>query len=173
MIYVPQEVGDRFQGSLYKKVPIFTNSYDQMIIPTNIDHVKIRYSYSGDGRISQKKTTTSFYEPGYLLTKNNYNVYMGGNHGLAVIDNTDKKDGPVLFMIKDSFANSAAPYLINRFKRIVMVDLRYFSGSVSKEIKKYDPDRIVFWLESFAFINMRTDTTSPLCFWLSLAALII
>ncbi len=151
VVYVPQEVGDRFQGSLYKKVPIFTNSYDQMIIPTNVDHVKISYYYSGDGRLTQDKKSMSFYEPGYLLTKNKYNVYMGGNHGLAVIDNTDKKDGQVLFMIKDSFANSAAPYLINRFKRIVMVDLRYFSSSVSETVKKYDPDRIVFWYESLDF----------------------
>lgn len=151
VVYVPLEVGNRFQGSLYKKVPFFSDSYDQMIIPTNLDQVQISYSYSGDGRLYQEKKSTSFYEPGYLLTKNKYNVYMGGNHGLAVIENTSKVNGPVLFMIKDSFANSAVPYLINRFKKIVMVDLRYYSGSVSDEIKKYDPDRIVFWYESLDF----------------------
>ncbi|MGN0241499.1 MAG: DHHW family protein [Candidatus Weimeria sp.] len=151
VVFVPMEVGNRFQGSLYKKVPIFSNSYDQMIIPTNLNHVTITYSYSGDGKLVQDRKATSFYEPGYLLTKNKYNVYMGGNHGLAVIDNTEKKDGQVLFMIKDSFANSAVPYLISRFKRIVMIDLRYFSGSVQETVKKYDPDRIVFWYESLDF----------------------
>lgn len=150
-VHLLSDVDDKFRGSLYKKVPLFTNSYDQMVIPTHFDNLLIRYSYGGDGRLAQGRKTTSLYEPAYLLTNNKYNVYMGGNHGMAVLENTDKKDGPVLFMVKDSFANSAVPYLINSFKKIIMIDLRYFNGSVQEEVKKYDPDRIVFWYESLDF----------------------
>ena len=36
-------------------------------------------------------------------------------------------------MIKDSYANSMLPFLINDFQEIKVLDLRYFTGSV-KEI---------------------------------------
>lgn len=150
-IYRLSTVDDDFHGTLFRKAPLFDNSYDHMIIPSNLPPVKVRYSYGTDGRLDQTEESDSLYEAGYMFTEDKYSVYMGGNHGLAVIDNQKKNSGPVLFMIKDSFANSAVPYLIRSYKRIVMVDLRYFGGSVTDLVKKYNPDRTVIWYESLNF----------------------
>lgn len=149
--YVLSTVGEDFHGTLFRKAPLFEDSYDHVTIPSNLPDVKVKYSYGGDGRLDQESETDSLYEAGYMFTEDKYSVYMGGNHGLAVIENQKKKEGPVLFMVKDSFANSAVPYLIRSYKRIVMVDLRYFSGSVQDLVKKYDPDRTVIWYESLDF----------------------
>lgn len=37
-------------------------------------------------------------------------------------------DAPTLFVFKDSFANAMVPYLASSFRRVVMVDPRYYRG---------------------------------------------
>ena len=87
-----------------------------------------------------------------MFTSDKYSVYMGGNHGLSVITNNDVQSGPTLLMIKDSFANSAVPYLISSYKRIIMIDLRYYGGkSLLTEMKVQNPDRVVVWYETLDY----------------------
>ena len=55
-------------------------------------------------------------------------------------------------VIKDSFANSAVPYLISSYKRIIMIDLRYYGGkSLLTEMKVQNPDRVVVWYETLDY----------------------
>lgn len=150
--FSPATVGDNFHGSLYRRAPMFMARSDRMTLPSDVPDVSIRYYYGCDGRLDKKKGATSLYEPEYMFTEDKYSVYMGGNHGLAEISNTDIEDGPTLLIIKDSFANSAVPYLIGYYKKIVLIDLRYYSGkSVTKEIRRQNPDRIAVWYETLDY----------------------
>ena len=144
-------IGDDFHGSLFRKAPLFEDARDQMTVPSEVPEVRVKYRYGSDGRLKIKNTSNSIYVPEYMFTEDKYSVYLGGNHGLTEIENREMKKGPVLFMVKDSFANSAVPYLIRNYKKIVMVDLRYFGGSVSETIKDCNPDRIAVWYESLDF----------------------
>lgn len=144
-------IGEDFHGTLYRKAPLYDEAVDRMTIPAEIPDVFINYSYASDGRLKQKGTSTNIYEPKYMFTEDKYSIYFGGNHGLTVVRNLENPEGDVLFMIKDSFANSAVPYLIRNYSQIVMVDLRYFGGSVQDAVQKYAPDRIVVWYESLDF----------------------
>ncbi|MDY6351981.1 MAG: DHHW family protein [Lachnospiraceae bacterium] len=146
--YSPVTVGSNFRGSLYKKAPLYDAKYDNIETPSKVPELSAVYRYGYDGRLGRIKRSKSIYEPEYLFTSDKYSVYMGGNHGLAVITNKDVKTGPVLLMIKDSYANSAVPYLCGSYKRIVLIDLRYYGGkSLLSEIRKQAPDRIVVWYE--------------------------
>ena len=41
-----------------------------------------------------------------------------------------------MLVIKDSFANSLVPMLIGQYKKIIMLDLRYYNLSVKKIVQE-------------------------------------
>lgn len=71
----------------------------------------------------------------HLETKDKYSVFMGGNHSTTDI-RTDVKNDRSLLVIKDSFAHSLVPFLLEDYNRIVMVDLRHFNKSLKSYIKE-------------------------------------
>jgi hypothetical protein len=73
-----------------------------------------------------------------------YKLFLGGDFGLAVIDNLDlPEDGETLMVIKDSYGNALTPYFVNHFKRIVVVDLRYTLKSVAELVNEYGVNRLM------------------------------
>jgi hypothetical protein len=71
--------------------------------------------------------------PEKAATYDGYAVYMGGNYGLAEIINPEAPEGTLL-VYKDSFANCLLPLLSAHYRRIVVMDARYASGSFSDAI---------------------------------------
>ena len=77
----------------------------------------------------------SIYDESKLETKDKYAVLFGGNYGEVTIE-TEAKNGKCLMILKDSFANSMVPYLLEDYEKIVMIDLRYYRGSLSQDIEE-------------------------------------
>ena len=42
----------------------------------------------------------------------------------------------VLLVVKDSYANSFVPFVAKQFKKIIVIDLRYFKGDVQSLVKE-------------------------------------
>ena len=110
----PETVTKDFRGSLYSKAPLRRLSPE----PMELIAVPAHLSVTADGQ------RIDFYDRAALETKDKYNVFLSGNHGLVVIENPDAPGGTLL-LVKDSFANSLAPFLIRDYRRIVMADERY------------------------------------------------
>lgn len=72
-----------------------------------------------------------FYD--HLQNKDQYPVYLDGNHGLVTITNPEAPEGKLL-IVKDSFAHSAVTLLCQHYREIYMVDLRYYSDSASASV---------------------------------------
>ena len=67
------------------------------------------------------KELDSFYSLSYLATKDKYSVFLDGTHDVVTV----KKPGeerPTLLILKDSFANSVAPFLAQHFD-LVLINL--------------------------------------------------
>ena len=62
-------------------------------------------------------------------------------------------NGKTLLIIKDSFANSLAPLLTADYETIIMLDLRYFTGSAQSVIDENNVDDILFVQEMRSFSN--------------------
>ena len=74
-----------------------------------------------------------------------YPVFLDGNHPVTVIENRSAAaDAPVLILVKDSFGNTLAPYLVPSYRTIVMVDPRYTKQSVSELVAEYGADELLF-----------------------------
>lgn len=74
---------------------------------------------------------------GALLRRNSkgYGVFLGGDHPLLIAQ-TANQTGRRALLIKNSYGNPFAPFLVAHFDEVVIVDYRKFSGSVLELIEE-------------------------------------
>lgn len=63
-------------------------------------------------------------------------MYIGGDNPLTVID-TDNHNGRVLILFKESYGNAFAPYMIDYYERVIVVDVRKTTDPVADLIANY------------------------------------
>lgn len=90
----------------------------------------------------KKLTTDSIFFKSHLSEPDKYPVFLDGNHGFVKITNPEAKGGKLL-VVKDSYAHSIAQFLIENYKEVYYVDLRYYKQSVSELVKKNGIDNIL------------------------------
>jgi hypothetical protein len=54
-----------------------------------------------------------------------YSVFIGGDEPLEVIDNPDLNDGSSVILIKDSYGDAFAPFLVDSYDKVYIADFRY------------------------------------------------
>ena len=153
--YAYMRSDEPFYGTLYSKAPLNSFSGEYFTYPVSgvpvhitIDGKEATGLLAGDG-----DDTPGIYDLSYLDKKDKYAAYFGGNFGLVTIENDKAKTDDVLLVVKDSFANSAVPYLSAVYKRVVMVDLRYFNSSFTKLMDEEAPDELLFFYEMSDFFE--------------------
>lgn len=122
-------VSENFLGTIYSKVnvPVKPDSI-QLYLPKEEQYYEVFYDGS-------EEMSDSLYSYSALQGKDQYMVYLDGNHGLTEIINpkvTEDRKGSCLLIVKDSYAHSFAPFAVNHFERVFMIDLRYFNLNVQK-----------------------------------------
>ena len=88
-------------------------------------------SYVDEGR-----KTTSLYDSSKLETRDKYGVFLGGNTSVVDI-RTVSTSSRRLLVVKDSFADCFIPFLAPYFREIVVVDPRYYSGTMDDIMDTY------------------------------------
>ena len=100
------------------------------------------------------KEYNSLYFDEYLGKKDKYVVYFGGNYAEVDIMTGAEEYGQTskekLLIIKDSFANSMVPFLLDDFSEITMVDTRFYRGDISRLAEDYDRVLLVYSVNNFA-----------------------
>ncbi len=120
-------VTDNFYGTLYSKTNDYSRYPDKITLydyPYNID------VYYADDDIH----TDSLYEYKYLDKKDKYAMFLNNNHGAIIITNKEIDNDDELLVIKDSYANSLIPFLVNHYYKIHVIDPRYYHDSISDYI---------------------------------------
>lgn len=95
----------------------------------------------------------SLYVPENLEKKDKYTFFLGGNQPLCILK-TGHTDAPKLLVIRDSYADSLAPFLSQRFSEVHLFDLRYNLNSVQQYARDNDIDQV---LVLYSFNNFATD----------------
>ena len=108
-------VSDEFRGTLWSRVPSGMIGCEKL----TAFEIPGRLTVEADGK------ETGLYDESALKTKDKYNYFEGGNHGILTVVNPDVKNGKTLLVLKDSFANSFLPCLVGDYGKIIMVDERY------------------------------------------------
>ena len=96
---------------------------------------------------------SSLYHPEKLEVKDKYAYFLGGNQPLCVIE-TEWTGAPKVLVIRDSYSDSLAPFLTERFSEIHLFDLRYNLSSVSKYVEEHGIDAVIVL---YSFPNFASD----------------
>lgn len=130
--YVSYTVTDSFNGVLASKSGVGLDEKEKIDIyaPTNgDDDVIVNY-------VNETKKTTSLYDSSKLKTRDKYGVFLGGN--TSVIDiKTVSTSQKRLLVVKDSFADCFIPFLTPHYREIVVVDPRYYTGTMQEIMDTY------------------------------------
>ena len=146
--YAVYPVSTSFNGMLAAKSGCRQNEKEtiDIYVPKNADN-DVVVSY-----VNEQKKTTSLYDSSKLDTRDQYAVFFGGNS--AVVDiKTVAESNRRLLVIKDSFANCFVPLLTPYFREIVMVDPRYYSGTMEEIMDTYRISDILFLYSGNTFFR--------------------
>ncbi len=92
------------------------------------------------------------YYPEKLEVKDKYAYFLGGNQPLCVIKNPDASGK--LLVIRDSYADSLAPFLAEEFQEVHLFDLRYNNLSLKQYVADNGIDQV---LVLYSAANFSTD----------------
>ena len=137
--YVSYAVSDSFNGMLASKSGVNLGEKEQIdiYVPTEED-TDLIVDYVDEG-----KRSTSLYDSSKLKEKDQYTVFLGGNSSLLDI-RTVSTSTKRLLLVKDSFANSFIPFLTPYYREIVVVDPRYYSGTINDLMDSYRISEVLF-----------------------------
>ena len=100
-------------------------------------HETIRYpllSCDYTVQIEDEPPRSDLYFREALTSHDPYAVFFNGNYGTVRLTNLSPDGEGVLLVVKDSFANALVPLLLPHYKTVVMIDPRFFRGSVHELI---------------------------------------
>ena len=151
----PLNLGD------YQKTTVTTEFYGTTFSTSGVRWVRpdvIDTYVSGEGVTVTSWFTGSpeegsLYVNRYLSEKDKYSYFLGGNQSLCVIK-TEHTDAPKVLILRDSYSDSLAPFLTERFSEIHLFDPRYNLTSVKDYVADNGIDQVVVL---YSFQNFATD----------------
>jgi hypothetical protein len=145
--FTPATASDSFYGTLYSQSGIHWIAPDIMEYWVSEDGLSVTSWRTG------KPEDAPLYDRSYLEKKDKYSSFLGGNQPLCVIKNEAITDGNKLLLVRDSYADSLAPFLAQRFSEVHLVDLRYYRAPVSVYAAENAIDEIAVVYSAQNFIS--------------------
>ena len=138
-----------YVGSTRSRSALWLTKGDVLTMDEPMD-TAVTVSFSDD-----EQTYTSLFFLDHLQEYDWYPLFLDGNHPVTVIENEGAPaDAPTLLMVKDSFGNTLSPLLAPSYGKIVLVDPRYYRGSVADLCAEHGADEILF---CYSLARMCTD----------------
>lgn len=126
-----QTVTEDFHGTLYSRAGVYGHKGDSITIYANPDdRLEVKYLDTGE-------TSDSLYNLEYVDKKDKYSLFLNNLHPLIEITNEAAVTDQELVLIKDSYANSMAPFLVHHFKKVYVFDTRYYKEGPSSFIAEH------------------------------------
>lgn len=151
-----EELTKDFKGTLYSKVLLSERVRDTISVPGDSVDVDVKVSIG-------EKRYDSVYFMDRLENKDKYEVFLGGNYEKVDIYNEEPgaEDKPRLMIVKDSYANSFVPFIMDDFSLITMVDTRYFRQSVKDAVLdgEYDQVLVLYSVSNFSEEKMSLNSS--------------
>jgi hypothetical protein len=117
------------------------------------------YNLTKDESIKNNKDSVEYFIPPvttetkifaeYAAGGNSYGVFLGGDIPHMKIK-TSVKNGRSVVLIKNSFGNPFATFLVNNYETVHVVDYRYFNKGLLNLIKSEGIDDVIFFHNVFS-----------------------
>ncbi len=130
------ETAEGFYGSMYARAGVWE------IPPEPVEIWRHPAQEGAMVRFEDGREADSLFFPEHLEEMDKYPVFLDGNHALVDID-TGRAEGETLLVVRDSFGHCFAPFAATAFKRVVLVDLRYYHQPVGELAAGIGADRLL------------------------------
>jgi hypothetical protein len=117
------------------------------------------YNLTKDESIKNNKDSVEYFIPPvttetkifaeYAAGGNSYGVFLGGDIPHMKIK-TSVKNGRSVVLIKNSFGNPFATFLVNNYETVHVIDYRYFNKGLLNLIKSEGIDDVIFFHNVFS-----------------------
>lgn len=143
---VVSKVKPAFLGSLYRltRDPSLEKNPDSVRYYLFKDSVNFYIGGSQIGNWSKSK----MYGEG-AKGSNSYSVFLQGDLPIVKME-TQHKNGRKIAIVKESYGNAFAPFLINNYEKVIVVDQRYYTGDFIKMLKAEGINELLFINNIFA-----------------------
>jgi hypothetical protein len=149
--YEVLNVTNKFQGTLAATSGYGTYTYDSISVYSDTEQDLSTLVYY----VEEQEKQSSLYVTSALEERDKYQVFLGGNHPLVEID-TNANSKKTLLIFKDSYANCVIPFLAHDYKKIVVVDPRYYYGDLKELISSKKIKEVLYLYNADTF---STDTS--------------
>lgn len=146
--FVSYPVSTTFNGMLAAKSGCRLNVREDIYIyvPRDTDN-DVVVSY-----VDEQRKTTSLFDSSKLKTRDQYAVFLGENTSVVDIKTVSDSQRRLL-LIKDSYANSFVSFLAPYFREIVLVDPRYYSGTIDEIMDTYRISDVLYLYSGNTFFQ--------------------
>ncbi len=89
------------------------------------------------------KKTDSWYQ----AAASKYNCFIAGDHPLIEIHNEQvnpSRRGSSILLVKESFGNAFAPFLVDSYEYVYIIDYRYYDGNLADFVTQKGVDDVLF-----------------------------
>lgn len=148
--FIIESVSDEFYGTSYRKANFYLGNPDTISKYTYKNPVDLEISYNNN-----MTQSNDLYNNEFLDKTDKYSYFLGGDKALMEIKTSVKND-KTLVVLKDSFANSLIPFLVNNYEEIIILDTRYFNNSIGQFINEREVDEILLLYNIQTFVNEKS-----------------
>jgi hypothetical protein len=143
---IPYKVKPGFLGFLYR----ITRS---SILKNNPDSVKY-YQFPDSVRFYIGSSSIGYWSPSHMYAEqvsgdNSYSVFLQGDLPICKME-TLHKNGRKIALVKESYGNAFAPFLINNYEKVIVVDQRSYNGDFIAMLKAEGINELLFINNIFA-----------------------
>lgn len=138
------QIYEPFYGSYYGQLPVKNNGEKLYLLKNSVIENASVYNIENN--------YNKVYNYDKFGTVDSYDIFLSGATPYIEITNNNIKDDKELIIFRDSYASSFAPLMINGYKKITLIDLRY--GNLTALLEKITlNNQDVLFLYSTSLIN--------------------
>ena len=135
--------------------PFYGVYYGQAALPVSPDTLIYLESPATQGAVVAPLEQTggeTVYTPNRFSGMDGYDTFLSGAQALLVVENENAQTDRRLVLFRDSFGSSLAPLLLDSYRQITLVDLRYFTSDLLSDYVTFDGADVLF-LYSTSILN--------------------
>ncbi len=87
-----------------------------------------------------------------------YSAFLGGDNALTEINNPNITDGSSCVLIKESYGNAFAPFLVDHYQHVYIIDYRYYNQNLSSFISEKGINDVIFLNNSDALSEANSES---------------
>ena len=145
--YDKAPVSQTFKGTLSAKSGFRSGETDELdvFLPNGDNTLSSVVNY-----VEEQKKSASFYDTSKLNTRDKYALFFGGNHAQIKISTPTESNNTIL-VLKDSYANSFVPFLAQHYRKIIMIDPRYYYGDLEQLLQVENVQEVLYLYNANTF----------------------